>query len=424
MAGLDELLHSGLGGDPLTAVRFAAGMMLGADDLNDALGNVRGQGQLANAWLHGPGVCWGFGVSVELDVGEVVVERGLACDGAGRFVALRAAAQCVSIPRWFVSRGATLGFSEADATAGFDVLVVACYDACLGAPVPVVADPCGGSEGSGVAPSRLAEGAVIRLVKAPAEPDPLPFPRLRALFGVGEPHADVGTAAPDLNELRRLAGLDTVERRPWFDPVRLRDSDLPAGGHSWVVLARLRGLQLSAGLGALVAGTVDYTERQSLVPTAVLQELLAGGNGTGPASTPAPPTPAPAPVPPPSGPQLERGSVLVDGGTITATVAGSLDVASVRSDAVRVSGWSTAGGWQPLLVTGAHIGDGGSVLTIAFERPAEVTRIRFVVAGTGPAPVTGRSADGAWGPLAGAVDGIGGTAHDGVDFVHMEASET
>lgn len=420
MASAVDVLRSGPGGDPLTAVRFASGMMLGADDLNDALGNVRGQGQLANAWLHGPGVCWGFEVSVDLDNSEIIVERGLACDGAGRFVALRSSAQCVSVPRWFVHRGAGLGFTHADATSGFDVLVVACYDACLGAPVPVVADPCAaGSEGSDVAPSRLVEGAVIRLVKVPVQPDPLPFPRLRAHFGVGEPHGDVATHGADLRELRRLAGLDTAERRPWFDPVRLRDSDLPAGDDSCVVLARLRGLQLTADLGALVAGAVDYTERQSLVPTAVLQELLGGTHG------PNRPTPTPVAVAPqPAGPQIERGSVRVSGGTITASVAGSLDDASVRSDSVHVSGWSTAGGWQPLVVTSTRLGDGGSTLTIDFERSLTVERVRFIVAGTGPHPVTGRSATGEWGPLAGAVDEVGGTAHDGIDFVHMEASET
>src|SRR5207245_1660443 len=89
---VDSPLAGSLAADPYTSLAVHYGMLLGVSDFQVLVGNPRGKLQLHQAWQHGKGVVWGYGVVVDSGSGQLRVGPGLAVarDGAPRPAALPA----------------------------------------------------------------------------------------------------------------------------------------------------------------------------------------------------------------------------------------------------------------------------------------------------------------------------------------------
>ena len=215
-------------------------------------------------------------------------------------------AACISVGLW-----AAKHFEEFDLPdplpqeVTIDATVRVRFRACLTRQVPAITTPCDGTA-TGTAYSRVVE--TVELTLEPGSdstwPDPMPFHRLRLLFGIDAAATDedgavtsddqavldertaiAGLTVADqpaamLAALRRFAALDTVERRPaQIDEQLLR---FPAPEDDGVIVAQLQGLRLRpAAPGGrspweVIEAPVSVDLRQTLVDTATIQELLVG----------------------------------------------------------------------------------------------------------------------------------------------------
>ena len=206
--------------DPYTSLYPHFSMLLGVDDFETLHAYHRGKGWMHNAWLHGQGVVWGFGVEIDDERDEIRVQPGLAIDGYGRELRLRQT-MCVSITEWFKANRDDLDLTEVDGSLAFDAHVIARFKACSSRPVPVMLDQCDGAN-STTAPSRVLETVEIELRPglAPARPSdirPLPYPRLRLLMGLRVPDTDENGDVTEfdqviLDERDRISALPPNER--------------------------------------------------------------------------------------------------------------------------------------------------------------------------------------------------------------------
>ncbi len=309
--------------DPFTAMQFHFGMLLGVDDLETLDGQPRGKLRLHNAWLHREGVLWGLGVRFVAERGELLVEPGVAVDGAGRELRLEAPS-CVGLAAWFAAHADEFDALDLEPDEAGRVTVqahvVARFKACLSRPVPAIAEPCS-NEQRDVAYSRAVETVDLFLRPGPAPAAALPYPRLRVLFGVKPPEGpeelavaarrEAIRAAPAeeqpgrfLEALRQLAALDTIALGP-----KGADGEVglfPEPDTTSVLLADVQNLVfrkeddawvLDLPAGELVE--VDVQVRPSHVATHTLQELLAGALACCPAAA----APAPAEPEPPEEPE-------------------------------------------------------------------------------------------------------------------------
>src|SRR4051795_5046880 len=138
--GAASCLDDAVPDDPFTALRFHFGMLLGVDDFETEQAYHRGQTRLHQSWLHGAGVVWGLGVSLDQDHSEVRVERGLAVDGAGRALHLDGPA-CLDPGAWLDVHDAEVERIDpppAGADTAFDAHVEARWASCLPRPVPAL----------------------------------------------------------------------------------------------------------------------------------------------------------------------------------------------------------------------------------------------------------------------------------------------
>jgi hypothetical protein len=424
--------------DPWTSVNYTFGMLLGVDDFETEQAYHRGQQRLHSSWLHGAGVVWGLGVSVDLETDEVRIEPGLAVDGAGR--ALRVVDRlCLHVPSWFERHREELDPSHDIGTAAaFDLLVTLRARACLGRQVPALTDPCDGS-GTGAAYSRVLETVEADLVPAAEVDVPGTTHRaLRLLFGieqlaVGAAPSEVEQEAlaaraqvlalpgPDqpaalLQAFRRLA---TADATAWAPPVSAgRRSTWATDEDDPVVLAEvgLRLVRADDGDWHVDTGTiVDPTVRPNHVPTSVIQELLCGlfhgAAGAAPASSPSGPATDPAPLR--EGPRVDRGRVTVSARTVKLRATAPLNAISVDPRAFAVSEWQN--GWNVLEIREASVDAARTTITLSLRESITGTHVRVIARGTGPTPVVGDDLL----PLAGALGGPPGSEHDGHDFVHL-----
>lgn len=307
---------------PLVALNAHFGMLLGVPEIEILSSYPRGKARLHNAWLHGHGVVWGYGVRVGKLPGdpsdvtpdqELRVEPGLALAPAGQELYLERAA-CLDLGAWFARHEDEVrgdpSFSEADGVVSFDAHVTLRPRACLTRPVPAIAQPCSEAAG-GTAFSRLSEQVDLRLQAGrPAAPPAPPYHRLRVLFALEAAllpadqdvldARDAVLALPSeqqprayLEAFRRFAALDTVDLSA--PPGTL----FPAADDAPIVLAVVAGVRLTQqdGVWLLVGDppppVVDVTVRPALVATSSIQELLCGPLFV------APPAPAPEPEPAP-----------------------------------------------------------------------------------------------------------------------------
>lgn len=285
--------------NPYTALEFHFGMLLGVDDLETLQAYPRGKLRLHNAWLHGRGVVWGLGVAFDAR-NELKVAPGLALDAAGHELHLDRPA-CLDLGQWYAENqdNGDFSFQIDESKVKFSVRVVARFKACLTRPVPAIVEPCEGAQ-TDTAYSRVFEtlDLLLRplLPEAPAAGD-RGFHRLRILFRIeDDPEAEYpevldrrqaiealpGSQQPAAYRaaLREFAALDVTDLKPQqateAEPASIFPED-----PTEVLLAEIKDILLEqneAGGWSILEpiSAPDVKVRSSLIPTAVIQELLCG----------------------------------------------------------------------------------------------------------------------------------------------------
>lgn len=434
----DGLLPAG----PYTSLVPHFGMLLGVDDLETVLAYPRGKSRLHNAWLHGEGVVWGFGVSVDAASHELKVAPGLALDAAGHELHLDAEA-CLDFGKWYAAHKDEKEFDfQVDAGTGavtFTAHVVARFTACLTRPVPAIAEPCDGAKGD-TAYSRAFETVELLLRPGKAPEKKYPYRRLRILFRLedrrpdGDGKDDVFDAVKAIRDaveakpladqpkafleaFRDLAALDEIDLSPKKGKDGERDSLFPKEPAE-VVLADVGPIVLaktSSGhaLKAPPLPDVDVTVRPSHVATSTIQELLCGPlfAGTLPAAF-APPGPLGGgglgPRVGPLGPKVVEATLSPK--LLTLRFDRPIARASLTVDAFSVTSYGIKDGWAVVELKKVVPQSDGSVHVELKESPHAAV-VRVLARGTGPAPLLGQ---GDLRPLG--APGAGGP-DDGVDFV-------
>lgn len=417
---------------PFYALSYHFGMLLGVDDFSTQQAYHRGKMRLHNAWLHRDGVVWGFDVQVDKEHGEIRVFPGFALDAAGHELHLEGSA-CVYVGDWFETHknDPNLKLIEDTPTQKkFDAHVEARFKVCFTRQVPALLEPCAGAAGGGTAYSRLFETVDLRLVpgKAPQRtPPPLPYHRLRVLFGLEAPvlpadqlvldarnailqNASDAQPAEYLKVFRQLAALDEVELKPAQNADGTQTLLGPAAEDAPLMLADIAGLTIEQkdGKFAITApDEADITIRPSHVATSTIQELLCGPlfrdvAGSGAAA----------------GPRVLPESVTIADKTIEFQVDQDLQVQSVKKTAFSVTVFDEATGWQDFALAGDPTFAAGPpkkvTVTLTRKLPAGA-RVRLIARGSGPEPILNTSFE----PLEGAVGGPATPPHEGRDFVSM-----
>ena len=417
-------LAASLAADPFSSLAVHYGMLLGVSDFQVLMANPRGKLRLHQAWLHGPGVVWGYPVSVKPDSAELVVGPGLAVDGLGREVAL-SGDYCLDVAAWLAARQEEVDpVTEGDSQI-FNAQLVLRHRACLASPVPAMSTTCSGGE-SETAFSRVLETAELELrpygndengsPDPPADTRGEEFAALRALVRAG----DTGTPPVPgdwLQAFRSIAAAVTAGLAPPAIP-----GGVPASSHLFpvdepgeVLLADLPGLRVVATAAGprLEAPVIDLSVRRAHVPTWVVEELLAelliGHAGPGPA-------------PDAGGPRVlaiertdQHVTITLTGPVVEGAIADAFELRSFDASAADPA-WSA-----PIDVSATRTFAAGPPPTITFDLPAAPTAdvsYRLLLRGTGPAPLAGLVANRPV-PLAGRAGGPAGSAAQGHDVAVM-----
>ena len=412
--------------NPFEALRVSYGMLLGEDDFRTMLGSPRGKLMLHSAWLHGPGVVWGFPVD-HSDDDELRVGPGLAIDGHGRELARHSPA-CLDVASWLTEQlrkgGEDIGTPvpcPPDTTR--NACLVVRFDPCATRPVPALADPCD-LQRTSTEFSRVLETASLELRadRCPPPPDPGHYHGVRVLLGLEQ----VGTAGDDKVGREARQALDDVLRRPpaerpaallaAFRRILARDVTAmtpgrlggePAPGTFPVpdddgLAVPLAAVQVRRR-GGVVEWDADPWVRPGLVSTATIQELACalapgllevdGGPRTG-------------------GPRVIRRSVRWSNGDrhLSFDVTKPLRPSSLTRGPVTVTSVGE-GGWVREDLEGLHYKH--PTVHVNLQDEPTYRLVRLIVKGTGPTPVLGTDN---W-PLAGLDDGPPGTWDDGHDAV-------
>lgn len=424
--------------DAFTSLRVSYGMLLGEADFDVLMGNPRGKSMLHAAWLHGSGLFWGYGVSWTPDDqdaaggGVLRVEPGLALDGWGRDLRL-GRAQCLDLAAWAAERlrvAPAAGYDDEDAgQRTLDGWVVAEFATCLDRPVPALADPCDVTRRHEVC-ARVVETVRLR-IREDDPPPPPDHPRVRGLLGldcdragpdavdadVAAARAAVAAADPAdracclLRELRRLAVLDAEQLAPAAEDGGVAGLFPVTENDSGVVLGRLRVRANGDGDCARLTD-VELTRdgRRALLPTATIQDLLAGaaprragGGRYGDAG----------------GPRLVDGSLRwsTDRTSVQFRLTGPALPGSQRT-AVTVTSLSPDR-WIRLGVQDVTLHDGDRLVVVRLDRSPPHPLVRVRIRGTGDMPLLGRHPAV---PFAGVEGGPPGRAHEGHDAVLMSQS--
>jgi hypothetical protein len=444
--------------NPFYALRYQFGMLLGVEDFEAAQAYSRGKMRLHNAWLHGEGVVWGFGVTAPpvspSDAtlrGEIQVDPGLAIDSLGHELHLDAAA-CVNVAAWYDQHKDDADLTVESTESGgviFKAHIEVRFRACLTRQVPAMSEPCDANS-AGTAYSRAFETVEIKLVPGPAPARTYPYHLLRLLFGIDEP------SGPELTEdeqavldalatiagllsaeqpraflaaFRRFAALDVIALRPGQSADLSRTLLFPGDEDAPVVIAALE-LQLEPAEGSgsalrLTFAAIDPTVRPSHVATSTIQELNLWRSA---------PTVI-AEVDVPEGPRIDRSSVAftvsdrplpesvrpIDstGAMVQFKAVGDLDEHTVKPAAFSMTYLDPKNrreeGWQPMTIQSASL-EGRVVTLKVTPLPPVGARVRLIAHGTGPTPLLGKEGV----PLFGATDDPPqGTRYDGNDFIHM-----
>jgi hypothetical protein len=435
-------LATTLAADPFTDLAVQFGMLLGVADFDALAANPRGKMRLHNAWLHGPGVVWGYPVSVDSASRELRAGPGLALDAAGHELYL-SVLSCLDLGAWFdvTSADSSSGLTvtdNADGSVSFDAYLVVRFAACLAQPVPAMASPCDGAA-SGTAYSRVNETVELLLRPNSAPDRAITFPELYGLLGVPVPHS--APAQPDAAvqaALAAIAALPADQRaQGWQDQLRSilaagteamappgftsgqTDSTLlfPVDEPADVVLAQLTGITLTTaadGTRTVSVTKIDTSARWSHVPTATLVDLLAAlGEATaaGGAVTDA------------GGPRIDSSTAAWDGESVVVAASGTF-LPGTLAAGTAVTSLDPAeadGGWTEVSFT-PSFDPGTSQLTFALTpAPASGLWVRILIRGTGAAPVMGPAGPAGGPPVAfaGTVGGPPASAAQGADVTFL-----
>lgn len=415
--------------DPFTNVQLHFGMLLGVDDLETLAANPRGKTRLHQAWMHRRGIIWGLGVELEAERNELRVKRGLAIDDMGRELHVDVE-QCVNLHRWYEKHKDDPDFTPAvnGDRVTFGAHVVLRFRACLMRAVPAIADSCDNQD-LDTAYSRAYELAEVLLIPNAWAEKPLPYRRLRLLFGIAAPRMEGGVenaddraivdrrdairaGSPDaqamllLEAFREYAALDARD----LEPASLAGGKtglFPEGEDTVVFLANVSNLTLedSNGERRIVEPhpTIEIEARPSHVATNTIQELLCG-TGSGFALEA-------------DGPRVDPATVSLAGALITFSTTSALAEASVKPPAFTVTTLESDG-WKDITVEDATVDPAGTAVTVSLaDTPVPGQLLRVIARGTGPTPLIAKDAPHT--PLAGAVGGPPGGAAEGRDFVSM-----
>ena len=404
---------------PDCALNYHYGMLLGAADLRTEQGYHVGKQRRHARTLHGRGVVCGLAVSLDLAEGEVRVEPGLALDARGRELALDAA-QCVSLPAWWVARRDAPEFAAQRALDVVNLTLEVClsHRVCYERPVPAIAPTCSTGEAQPLAASRICEGVSLALRAAgdaPGHGVPAHWLPVFALLGIApaplpsaaddpdvawavQARADVAAAAPEARVAAALAALDRAIAR---SGARGNCVDAPADDLC-LPLAHITGLTLKrtpledgSERWAVDAGTVAIEDRPDLLPTGVIQRLLAAllaqtAPAAAPAVVPAPaPAPAPAPIPAPA-PEAAAKPLIVaaqlDGNRVRLSLATAIHRGSAQPTAFGVSELDDRHGWRAFTIrhTDPDADGRGVLLTLGHAPQEKLVRIHIDTAGRKP----------------------------------------
>jgi len=420
---------------PFNSLHYHFGMLLGVDDFETEQAYHRAKMRLHNAWLHGEGVVWGFGVKLDETSGEVRVASGLALDAAGHELHLEAEA-CLNLGEWFDKHQQDPDFTIEDDSGKkkFDAHVVIRFKACLTRQVPSLIEPCSNG-GTGTAYSRVFETVEILLLPNLAPARAYPYHRLRLLFGLDEPKKKEGPndsstdntpedqavldelaaiqALPPpqqavgwLNAFHRFAALEDIELQPAKSEDGARTLLFPGQEDDPVLLANLTGLTLTKenDTWKLSGGTVDTSVRTSHVATTTIQDLLRGlltGSGSA--------------TPVDLGPRIDPTAVTISDTEIVLPFDQPLSGASVKPDAFSVSVFDATNGWKSFAVKTAAVDETLTTVTLTMKIPPLPLGVaRIIARGTGATPLLGEKNL----PLAGATSNA--PVPEGADFVFMK----
>ena len=251
---VDSPLAGSLAADPYTSLAVHYGMLLGVSDFQVLVGNPRGKLQLHQAWQHGKGVVWGYGVVVDSGSGQLRVGPGLAVDGLGREVA-SSADMCLDVHEWLVDQMTNSGFTPDGGPDrySFSAQLVLTHAACLSRPVPSVSSACGPATDA-VAYSRVLEMAHLDL---------RPYQRTEGICAKA-----AGTWEPPRDDRdQSFAGLRALVRGGVLPP------GLPSAPQDWVSAFRAVAAAAAAAIGP--PGLVPRpSERTRLFPEDEPGEIL------------------------------------------------------------------------------------------------------------------------------------------------------
>ena len=392
-----ERCDADLPDSPQCAPNYHFGMLLGVDDFRAEQGFHVGRLRRHQRLLHGSGVVAGYDVAYKADEQELRVGMGLAIDVLGRDLVLEVP-QCVSLPLWWLAHREDDAFADIatpdDATLDLDV--VACYSCCLGNPVPAIADPCAGNA-SDIAYSRVCETVQLRLLRPPppdAQPQPQPFHLLRMWLGLAAPRLDdEGEVIPAdqwlvdryaalaalpaaQQEAQRQALLRELLARAVAEQPLAAPPDEPDENDLCITLARLRQLRLKLEPDGwkLTLGGLDLGVRDTLLPGALLQQLLLAES---------------APQPALAGPAVVRDGATLADKKVTLVFSEPLAPASVAAAAFSASEFVEAQGWKPFTLDPPVYDDAQRQVTLTLDRAPAGKLVRITIAGSGSAPLLG-----------------------------------
>ncbi|RZU11349.1 hypothetical protein EV645_6515 [Kribbella rubisoli] len=433
---------------PFQDLRVASGMLLGTEDFHVMLGNPRGKMRLHQAWLHGSGVVWGLPVTCDkmiIDVGP-----GLAIDGRGHELRIEAR-QCRDLGlwanEWLKAHRAASGpggcgcstptpdLQDPDDdgcgthTHNARVYVVLQAEFCLDRMVPALADPCDTTREHNEA-SRVLETARLDLVETVGD-EWLPYPRLRALFGLepGSKHAEpngvvalaaerIANAEPDqrakvlLDEARCLAAADVTELEPPTEPGSTHPDLFPTEpAAAPVILARL-DLKVADDGCIELAAPIDICERRAILPSRTIQELLCGdafGAGSAAAAR---------------GPRLEDNPTWTSDLKEFSFRLTKPAVPGSEESAVEVSSLSRRGlGWAREETRRIWLDDDGRTVHVQLEHAPSYATVRVIIRGTGRTPLYGRAPHVPFAGRTGVPPGLPGDGRDAVVTVEFNSLE-
>ena len=431
--------------NPFVDLRVAYGMLLGADEFRVLMGNPRGKQMLHNAWLHGSGVVWGYPVSCADDQ-MLTIGPGLALDGIGRELMNRTT-ECddlYQMARELIESGPPKKQRGHEGCChdeepprkqrtdceswSVHACLVATFDTCLTAAVPTVQDPCDVTRKHDDW-SRVVERVRFELLPGCCCASCCGYHRVRVLLGLEAVGADDEAGAQAAaarrgvaelpaaeraealdRELRRMAMLDSLERRPEGDPGPCEVSLFPVDeDNSSVPLACVRFTVVERdGCTMIEDVCVDCSVRTTLLPTCLVQDLTAGL---------APGLLGDEDLPSTDGPQVigERVTVEASGRRIVLPVTAPLMASSVHGSArVHTLSGRRSDGWERQTIENTRYDPKRQAIVVRLVDRLADELVRVVVSGSGDRPVMGLDP---LVPLEGVVGDRPQSRFDGIDAV-------